>query len=157
MGKVKAIPDGYHTVTPYLVVRNAAQAIGFYTEAFGAKQTVRMDGPNGKVMHAEIRIGDSVIMIGDENPQRGSTSPETLNGSAVRLMLYCENVDQAFERAVQVGAKALSPPADLFWGDRIGYLVDPFGHKWALQQHVRDLSPEEMRKAQEEWMKQHSK
>jgi PhnB protein len=154
MGKVKAIPDGYHVVTPYLTVRNAAQAIDFYKKAFGAEQTVRMDSPDGKVMHAEIRIGDSVIMLGDENPQMGSNSPQTLGGTTAGLMLYSENVDQAFDRAVKAGAKSLSPPADMFWGDRYGQLVDPFGHKWSIGQHIRDVSPEEMAKAQEAWMKQ---
>jgi PhnB protein len=157
MGKVKAIPEGYHVVTPYLTVRNAAQAIDFYNKAFGAEQTVRMDSPDGKVMHAEIRIGDSIIMLGDENPQTGSTSPQTLNGSTAGIMLYCENVDQAFERAVKAGAKATMPPADMFWGDRMGNLVDPFGHKWSLGQHVRDVSPAEMAQAQQEWMKQQQK
>ena len=154
MGKVKAIPDGYHVVTPYLTVRNAAQAIDFYKKAFGAEQTVRMDSPDGKVMHAEIRIGDSVIMLGDENPQMGSNSPQTLGGTTAGLVIYSENVDQAFDRAVKAGAKSLSPPADMFWGDRYGQLVDPFGHKWSLGQHIRDVSPEEMAKAQETWMKQ---
>jgi PhnB protein len=154
MGKVKAIPDGYHVVTPYLTVRDAAQAIDFYKKAFGAEQTVRMDSPDGKVMHAEIRIGDSVVMLGDENPQMGSNSPQTLGGTTAGLMIYSENIDQAFDRAIKAGAKAISPPADMFWGDRYGQLVDPFGHKWSLGQHIRDVSPAEMVKAQEEWMKQ---
>jgi PhnB protein len=154
MGKVKAIPDGYHVVTPYLTVRNAAQAIDFYKKAFGAEQTVRMDSPDGKVMHAEIRIGDSVVMLGDENPQMGSNSPQTLGGTTAGLMIYCDNVDQAFERAVQAGAKAISPPTDMFWGDRYGQISDPFGHKWSIGQHTKDVSPEEMAKAQEAWIKQ---
>ncbi len=154
MGKVKAIPDGYHVVTPYLTVRNAGQAIDFYKKAFGAEESVRMDSPDGKVMHAEIRIGDSVVMLGDENPQMGSNSPQTLGGTTAGLMIYCENVDQAFERAGQAGAKAISPPMDMFWGDRYGQLSDPFGHKWSIGQHVKDVSPEEMAKAQEAWMKQ---
>jgi len=154
MGKVKAIPEGYHVVTPYLTLRNAAQAIEFYKSAFGAEQTVRMDGPDGKVMHAEIRIGDSVVMLGEESPQMGNNSPQTLGGTTAGLMIYSENVDQAFERAVKAGAKAVTPPTDMFWGDRYGTLTDPFGHKWSLGQHIRDVPPEEMAKAQEEWMKQ---
>jgi PhnB protein len=157
MGQVKAIPQGYHVVTPYLTVRNAAQAIEFYKKAFGAQETVRMDSPDGKVMHAEIRIGDSVVMLGDENPQMGSNSPQTLGGTTAGLMIYCENVDQAFERAVSAGAKAIAPPSDMFWGDRYGQLSDPFGHKWSLGQHIKDVSPEEMAKAQREWMKQQAK
>jgi PhnB protein len=154
MGKVKAIPEGYHVVTPYLTLRNAAQAIEFYKSAFGAEQTVRMDSPDGKVMHAEIRIGDSVVMLGEESPEMGNHSPETLGGSTAGLMIYSENVDQAFERAIKAGAKAVMPPTEMFWGDRYARLTDPFGHKWSLGQHIRDVSPEEMAKAQEEWIKQ---
>jgi PhnB protein len=154
MGKVKAIPDGYTAVTPYLTLRNAAAAIEFYKKAFGAEEHVRMAGPDGKIMHAEIRIGGAIVMLGEENPEMGGYSPQALNGTTAGLMVYTENVDQAFERAVKAGAKAITPPADMFWGDRYGNLVDPFGHKWSLATHVRDVSPEEMQKAQAEWMKQ---
>ncbi len=151
--KVKPIPDGYHAVTPYLTLRNAAQAIEFYKKALGAEELYRMAGPDGKVMHAEVRIGDSVIMLGDEDPQMGSTSPQTLGGTTAGLMVYCENVDQAFDRAVKAGAESLMPPTDMFCGDRYGRIADPFGHKWSLATHVKDVPPEEMAKAQAEWMK----
>jgi PhnB protein len=151
MGKVKAIPEGYHVVTPYLTVRGAAQAIEFYQKAFGATPSVVMPSPDGKIMHAEIRIGDSVVMLADENPQMGNNSPQTLGGATAGIMLYTENVDQAFERAVKAGATAQMPPADMFWGDRFGSLVDPFGHKWSMATHIRDVSPDEMKKAQKEW------
>jgi len=154
MGKVKAIPEGYHVVTPYITVRNAAQAIEFYKKAFGAEEKLRMPGPDGKIMHAEIRIGDSVIMLGDENPQMGSHSPQTLGGATGGLMIYCEDVDQAFERATKAGAQSVMPPADMFWGDRYGTVADPFGHKWSLGQHIKDMTPADMVKAGQEWMKQ---
>jgi PhnB protein len=154
MGKVKAIPEGYHVVTPYITVHHAGHAIEFYKKAFGAEEKFRMAAPDGKVMHAEIRIGDSTIMLADENPQMGRPSPQTLGGSTAGLMLYTENVDQAFERAVKAGAKAMMPPADMFWGDRYGTVLDPFGHNWSLATHIRDVSPEEMAKAQAEWLKQ---
>jgi PhnB protein len=157
MGKVKAIPDGYHTVTPYLTVRGAAQALAFYRQAFGAEETFRMDGPDGKIAHAEFRIGGSVIMLGEENVDMGAHSPQSLNGTTAGVMVYTENVDQLFDRAVKAGAKALMPPTDMFWGDRYGNLIDPFGHKWSLATHVRDVTPEEMQKAQAEWMKQQAK
>jgi PhnB protein len=152
--KVKAIPDGYHSITPYLIVRGAARAIDFYQKAFGAEEIMRMESPDGMVMHAEIRIGDSLVMLGDEDPKMGNTSPQTLKGTASGLMIYTENCDSLFERALRAGAEAVMPPTDMFWGDRYGRLVDPFGHKWSIGTHIRDVSSEDMTKAQAEWMKQ---
>jgi PhnB protein len=143
----KAIPDGYRTVTPYLTVKGAAQAIEFYKRAFGARESERMTGPDGKsVMHAEIQIGDSLVMLSDEFPQMGSRSPQTLGGTTAAIFLYVPDVDAAFQQAVDAGAKAIMPPADMFWGDRFGKLVDPFGHEWAMATHKEDLAPEEIRK-----------
>jgi PhnB protein len=143
----KPIPDGYHTITPYITVRGAVQAIDFYKRAFGAQEIERMTDPAGKrVMHAEIKIGDSVVMIGDESPQQGCVSPQTLGGSAASLFLYVPDVDAAFKRAVDAGAKADMAPTDMFWGDRFGKLTDPFGHQWAMATHKEDLSKEEIRK-----------
>jgi PhnB protein len=142
--QVKKIPEGYHSVTPYLVVGNAARAIDFYKRAFGAKELVRMDAPGGKIGHAELKIGDSMIMISDE--MMGNRSPEKLGGSPVSIFLYVEDVDSVFNQAVQAGAKSDAPPADMFWGDRFGKLTDPFGHSWALATHIEDVAPAEMKK-----------
>ncbi len=143
---VKAIPDGYHSVSPYLVCKDAAKAIDYYTKVFGAEETVRMPGPNGNVMHAEVKIGDSIVMLSDENKERGHFSPETIGGTAVSVMLYIDDVDGVFKRAVAAGATVEMPPADMFWGDRMGNLVDPFGHKWAIATHTEDVTPDEMEK-----------
>ena len=143
----KPIPDGYHSVTPYLTVRGAAQAIDFYKRAFGAQERERMPGPDGKsVMHAELRIGDSVVMLSDEFPGMGARSPQSLGGTHGYLFLYVEDVDTAWERAVSAGAKVTMPLADMFWGDRFGKLQDPFGHEWGLASHKEDVSPEEIGK-----------
>ena len=145
--KVNYIPEGFHAVTPYLTVRNAAQAIEFYQRAFGARERVSMPGPGGgRIAHAELQIADSVIMLGEECAEHGSVSPQTLEGSAVGLALYVQNVDAAFDRAIQAGASATEPVSDKFWGDRAGSLTDPFGHKWTLLTHVEDISPQEMKK-----------
>jgi PhnB protein len=146
VASVKPIPDGYHTVTPYLFVKSAARAIDFYTNVFGAMEIVRMAGPNGKIMHAEVRIGDSIVMLADENPQNGVMSPQTVGGYSVGLHLYVENVDAVMQKAVENGAKALRPIKNQFYGDRSGSLLDPFGHMWSVATHVEDVSPEEMRK-----------
>ena len=151
---VKPIPDGYHTATPYLVVRGADKALDFYTRAFGAKEVVRMDGPGGKVMHAEFQIGDSMIMLSEEFPQMGSVSPSTLNGTASSVMLYVADVDAAFHKAIAAGAKEEMAPMDMFWGDRFGKLVDPFGHKWAIATHKEDVAPDEMRSRADAFNKQ---
>ncbi len=143
----KPIPDGYRTVTPYITVHGAAQAIDFYKRAFGAQEVERMTGPDGKsVMHAEIRIGDSVVMLSDESPQSGTRSPQALGGTTGSIFLYVPDVDAAFKRAIDAGAKPVMPPADMFWGDRFGKLVDPFGHHWGMATHKEDLSPEEIRR-----------
>ena len=142
----KYIPDGFHAVTPYLTVKNAAQAIDFYKRAFGARERVRMPTPDGKVAHAELQIGDSIFMLGEECPERGNVSPEALEGTPVGLALYVQNVDEAFKRAVGAGASVKEPVSDKFWGDRTGLVSDPFGHKWMLLTHVEDVSPEEMKK-----------
>src|SRR5262245_18380119 len=143
---VKPIPDGYHTVTPYLVVKDGARAIEFYKNAFGAKELFRMDGPDGKIAHAELQIGNSRIMHGTASPQAGSRSPEALTGTPVGIFLYLEDVDTAFKRAVQAGAKEQQAPQDMFWGDRYGKVDDPFGHEWQLATYKEDLTPEEVSK-----------
>lgn len=139
--KVKPVPDGYHTATPYLTVRGAAAAIDFYKKAFGAKELFRMPGPEGKIMHAEITIGDSHIMLADESAAAGSQSAQALNGTATGIFLYLEDVDRTFKQAVKAGAKETTPVQDMFWGDRFGALSDPFGHKWMLATHIEDVSP----------------
>jgi PhnB protein len=144
--KVKPIPDGYHTVTPYLIIKNAANAIEFYKKAFGAKELFRMPGPNGRVMHAEIKIGDSHIMLADECPEMNARSPESLGGSPTSLLLYIENVDDFFNQAVSAGAKVVRPVKDQFYGDRSGSLSDPYGHAWHVATHVEDVPPAELQK-----------
>jgi PhnB protein len=144
--KPKAIPDGYHNVTPYLIVNDAAAAIEFYKKAFGATELMRMPKPNGKIGHAEIRIGDSPIMLADEAPEMGARSPRTFGGSPVSIFLYVDDVDTTFARAVDGGAKVQRPLADQFYGDRTGGVEDPFGHAWYIATHVEDVSPEEMKK-----------
>ncbi|MFQ5775156.1 MAG: VOC family protein [Kiloniellaceae bacterium] len=142
---VAPIPPGYHTVTPHLVVSDAAAAIDFYVKAFGAVELFRMPVPDGgKLMHAELRIGESPLMLVDEMPDFGGTSPTTLGGTPVTLHLYVEDTDRAYERAVAAGAAPVMPPADMFWGDRYARVSDPFGHSWSLATHVRDPSPEEL-------------
>ena len=142
--KVKPIPDGYHSVTPYLIVRGGVAAIDFYKKAFGAVELFRMDGPGGKIGHAEIRIGDSPIMLADEHPEIGAKSPQMIGGSPVSIMLYVEDVDAVVAQAVAAGAKVVRPVADQFYGDRSGGLEDPFGHSWYVATHKEDVSMEEM-------------
>jgi PhnB protein len=149
---VKAIPAGYHTATPYLVVSDAARAIDYYKKAFDAKEMFRMGGPEGKIGHAEIKIGDSMIMLSDE--MMGNRSPQSLGGSPVSIFLYVEDVDSVFNGAVSAGAKADMPPQNMFWGDRFGKLTDPFGHQWAVATHVEDVTPAEMEKRSREAMAQ---
>jgi PhnB protein len=143
---VKFIPDGFHSVTPYLTVSNGMEAIEFYKRAFGARERVRMATPDGKLGHAELQIGNSIIMLGEECPERGTTSPQTLQGTAAGFAVYVENVDAAFERAVDAGASVTEPVNEKFWGDRAGSVQDPFGHKWTLLTHIEDVPPEEMKK-----------
>jgi PhnB protein len=151
--KVAAIPKGYHTATPYLIVRGAARALDFYARAFGAKQTVCMSGPGGSVMHGEFRIGDSMLMISDENVEWGSKSPETLGGSAQHVMLYVKKVDEFVAKAVAAGATVEMPATDMFWGDRYAKIRDPFGHAWSVGTHIEDVKPKEMQKRADAWMK----
>ena len=149
--KVRPIPEGYHSVTPYLTVNNAARAIDFYQRAFGAKKIMQMDGPDGKISHAELKIGDSMLMLSDEMP-RGNKSPQSLGGSTVGIFLYVENVDTVFNQAKSAGAKVDAPLEDMFWGDRFGKLTDPFGHSWALATHIEDVAPQDMKKRAQEAM-----
>jgi PhnB protein len=146
---VKAIPEGYHSVTPYLMVEGAADAIAFYKEAFGATELFRMPDARGRIMHSEIRIGDSVVMLADTNPGTTCSSPRSLGGSSVGLMIYLENVDTVFARAVKMGSRSLRPLTNQFYGDRSGTLEDPFGHVWTVATHVEDVAPDELeRRAQ---------
>lgn len=151
---VKPVPQGYHTVTPYLVVGGAARALDFYKKAFGATETMRMAAPGGKIGHAEITVGDSPIMLSDEWPDHGHRGPKTLGGSPVSLMVYLEDVDAAYARAVGAGATPTRPVADQFYGDRSGAVTDPFGHVWHLSTHIEDVPPDEMARRAEEAMKQ---
>ena len=141
---VKPIPDGYHTVTPYLIVAGAARAIDFYKQAFGAVELMRFDGPGGTVAHAEIRIGNSPIMLADEMPEMGYKSPQAYGGSPMGLMLYVEDSDATFAQAIAAGGKEVRAVQDQFYGDRSGNLVDPFGHMWTISTHKEDVSVEEM-------------
>ena len=143
---VKAVPDGYHTLTPYLVCKNASEAIEFYKKALGATEMFRMPGPEGRVMHAELKVGTSIFMLSDENPERGALSPKTVGGSPVSVFIYTDDVDGLFKRATGAGANGVAPPSDMFWGDRMGQIIDPFGHIWAMATHKEDVSPEEMQK-----------
>ena len=154
MAKVRPIPEGYHTLTPNLVVVDARRASDFYKQAFGAQETVRMPGPDGRVMHAELKIGDSRVMLGEEMPDMGARSPKAYQGTPVSFYLYTANVEQAWKRAREAGAKEVSALWDMFWGDRIGQVQDPFGHRWTLAQHVKDLTPEEMKREQEAFFSQ---
>lgn len=149
--KVNPVPPGYHTITPNLTVHDPAKAIDFYRRAFGAEEKMRMDGPNGTVMHAEMKYGDSHFMISGEMPEMGHKSPKAYGGSPVSLYIYVEHVDDAWKKALGAGGKEVGPLADMFWGDRTGKLEDPFGHHWILAQHIKDMTPAEMKKGQEEW------
>jgi PhnB protein len=142
--KVKPIPDGYHTATPYLILKDAAQAIEFYKRAFGAAELMRFPAPGGKIGHAEIKIGDSVIMLADEHPEMDARSPTHFGGSPVSIMIYVEDVDKQFKQALAAGGTELRPLTDQFYGDRSGTLKDPFGHSWHLSTHKEDVSMEEM-------------
>ncbi|MBE0619790.1 MAG: VOC family protein [Burkholderiales bacterium] len=147
MPAVKPIPENMHSVTPHLVCAGAADAIEFYKKAFNAVEGGRLPGPQGKLMHAMIRIGGSAVMLVDEMPEWGSLGPKALKGSPVTIHLYVEDVDAVVARAVAAGAKITMPVADMFWGDRYGKLEDPFGHHWSVATHLRDVSPEEMQQA----------
>ena len=151
-GQVKPIPQGYHSVTPYLVVNDATRAIDFYKRAFGATEIWRIPGPAGKLAHVELKIGDSIIMLSDEMPGGANRSPQSLGGSTVSIFLYVADVDTVFRQAKSAGAKEDAPPTDMFWGDRYGRLTDPFGHTWGLATHKEDVAPEEMTKRAQEAM-----
>ncbi len=142
--KVKPIPDGYRTITPYLCIKGAAAALDLYKKAFGAVETTRMPGPDGMVMHAEVKIGDSMLMLSDEFPDMGQLSPTSRGGSTSTMMLYVPDCDTAFKKAVDAGCKGTQPPKDEFWGDRFAKVTDPFGHQWAISTHVEDVSDDEM-------------
>lgn len=149
---VNYIPDGYHTATTYLIIKGAASALEFYRNAFNATELFRMEGPDGRIAHAEIKIGDSPIMLADEHPQMGFVGPETLGGTGSGLMLYVEDVDAAAERAIAAGAQVVKPVQDQFYGDRSGTFKDPFGHLWTLSTHKEDLTIEEIRARAESMM-----
>lgn len=144
--KVQAIPPGYHGITPYLTLRDTAQALAFYRKAFGAKETVRLATPDGKIMHAEMKVFDQVVMLSDEAPDQGRLGPESLKGSPVSLMVYARDVDAAIARAVAAGATVKMAAQDMFWGDRFGTISDPFGHGWGILTHKEDVPPREMQK-----------
>ncbi len=143
---VSPIPAGYHSVTPYLIVSGAARAIEYYKEAFGATEIMRHAGPDGRIGHAEVKIGDSRVMLADEFPEMGAKSPSTIGGSSVGLCIYVPNVDALFNQAVAAGGKVERPLQDQFYGDRSGTLIDPIGHKWTIATHIEDVPPEEMEK-----------
>jgi PhnB protein len=140
----KPIPQGFHTVTPSLVVRNAAEAIEFYKKALGAEEIMRMPDPSGRISHAELKIGDSIVFLSDEFPNMPTKSPQTLGGCTGGFYLYVPDVDKSFQRAVDAGGKVTMPVSDMFWGDRFGQFTDPFGHTWSISTHTKDLSPQEM-------------
>jgi len=142
----KPVPEGFHTATPTLVVRNAAEAIDYYKQVFGAEERMRMPSPDGMISHAELKIGDSIIFLSDEFPNMGGKSPQTLGGFTGGIYLYVEDVDDVFQRAIDEGGKVAMPVADMFWGDRHGSFTDPFGHSWGVSTHTEDVSEEEMGK-----------
>jgi PhnB protein len=146
MAGAKPIPDGYHSITPYLYVRGAVAAIDYYKKVFGATELMRIPGPGGRIMHAEIKIGDSIVMLADENPSTGVMSPQTIGGYSAGILAYVEHVDAVVQKAIENGSKALHPIKDQFYGDRSGSVLDPFGHMWTIATHMEDVSPEELHK-----------
>ncbi|MDQ3803495.1 MAG: VOC family protein [Acidobacteriota bacterium] len=155
-GKTNPIPEGFHSVTPYLCVSDAARAIEFYKEAFGATERMRFEVPGGKIGHAEIEIGDSIVMLADEMPEINFRSPQTVGGPSSHFMIYVEDVDARVERAVAAGARLTRPVKDEFYGDRAGSVEDPFGHVWFIATHIEDLSPEEIKRRGDAEMAQHA-
>lgn len=151
---VRPIPEGFHTATPTLVVRNAAAALEFYEKALGAEEIMRMPSPDGKILHSEIRIGDSIIFVSDEIPNMGGKSPQSLGGYSGAIYLYVPDVDKTFQQAVQAGGKANGPVTNMFWGDRCGHFTDPFGHAWTVTTHVEDVSETEMEKRAQDFYAQ---
>jgi PhnB protein len=150
--KVDPIPEGYHTITPYLTVRGAADALAFYERAFGAKELYRMDGPGGSIMHAEMRLGDSAFMLTDESEEWGNLSPASIGGTGSSLMIYVDDADEIFNRAVEAGAKVVMEVSDQFYGDRSGMVEDPYGHRWSISTHVEDVPPDELNRRAREMM-----
>lgn len=150
---VKPIPDGFHAITPYLTVRGAAVALQFYTKAFGARETLRLTGANGAIVHAEMRIGDSPFMLGEESAAWEAFGPKHFNGTPVKICLYVEDVDARVQQAADAGATVKRPPADQFYGDRAGDLLDPYGHSWHLATRKENLTQEQMQRRMEEWMR----
>ncbi len=144
--KVNPIPDGYHSVTPYLHIKGAAAAIDFYKKVFGAVEVMRMPQPDGRIGHAELKIGSSHVMMADEHPEMKIVGPQTLGNTTIGLLLYVSDADAMFNHAVSLGSRVIKPMADQFYGDRMGTLEDPFGHQWSIATHMEDLSPEEMKK-----------
>ena len=144
MPAAKPIPDGFHSLTPHIVVKGAAQAIDFYKKAFGAEEINRAALPDGSIIHALLRVGDSMLMLNDEFPQMNAMGPTSIGGTAVTLHLYVQDADKAWQRAVQAGAKVKMPIADMFWGDRYGIVSDPFGHDWSIATHTKDLTPDQI-------------
>lgn len=152
MPKIRPIPDGFRSVTPSLIVPNATKALEFYAKAFGAETLMRMPGPDGETtMHAEMRIGDSIVMLCDENPDWGCKAPGSLGGSAGSLHLYVDDADALFARALEAGCETTMPLMNAFWGDRYGKVKDPFGHEWGIATHVEDVRPEDMPRRMQEW------
>jgi len=153
---VQPVPDGYHTVTPYLVLRDAKGAMEFYRRAFGAETKTSMPAPDGRIMHAEMKIGNSMVFMADEFPEWSpeTKSPQTVGCVTGSTFLYVPDVDTVFKRAVDAGAKVVMPVTDMFWGDRFGKVTDPYGHHWGIATHTEDVAPEEMKKRQAEWQKQ---
>ena len=144
--KVSPVPKGYHTVTPHLVLDDASGAMAWYARAFGAKETVRMPGPGGKLLHAEMKIGDSFVMMSDDFPEADARAPKVVGGTSGGVMLYVKDCDKLFQQAVKAGATAKQPPVDMFWGDRYAKVIDPYGHVWALATHIEDVTPKQMAK-----------
>ena len=157
MNDIEKIPKDYHSITPVLIVKNGDEAIEFYKKGFGVEERCRMKSPDGRVAHAELKLGDSVFMLSDEYPEMECHSPKTIGGSPVSMYLYVDDVDSVFNKAISAGAKSLDPVKDQFWGDRHGRLEDPFGHLWSIASHKKDLSEEEMKKAAEAAFSQMSK
>lgn len=149
----KGTPKDRHTLTPHLVIRDANQAVAYYKRAFGAEEMSRFGGPDGQIMHAMLKIGDSMFTLSDEYPDMGSRSPKWYNGTTVSMYIYCDDVDAVFKRAIEAGGTSVMPVQDMFWGDRWGKLTDPFGHEWSIATHKEDIAPEEMAKRAQEAMK----
>ena len=154
MKATEPCPKGFHTVTPSIFVRNAPQAIDFYKKALGAEELMRMTGPDGKINHAEIKIGDSIIFLSEENPTWGTQSPQSLGAATGGLYLYVEDVDTSFQRAVDAGGQQKMPVMDMFWGDRMGSFVDPYGHAWTIATHTQDLTEQEMKEGEKKFYAQ---